>query len=129
MKYFLALAIVFSLMICQAQEQLEWARWTKHSKPVYESPDSTFAASDPSVLHEGDTYYLYYTDVDNQMGATIISLATSKDGLTWSYQKRLLEVEMRKRAAILAQQLASIGKESLLINEDLSRYDSHIHLF
>ncbi len=101
-----SLGFVFCMTFCLAQE---WAQWSKHPEPVYESPDSTFVASDPSILHEGDTYYLYYTDVDNNVGATIISLATSKDGLEWSYQQRLLEVDKANWDA--ARESAAIWKE------------------
>jgi beta-xylosidase len=110
MKYLLASATVLFLMSCQAQEQSEWAQWTKYpNNPVYTSADSGFAAADPSVFREGDTYYLYYTDVDNSVGATIISLATSKDGLEWSYRGRLLEVSKTSWDAAL--ETAAIWKE------------------
>ena len=108
MRFLLAL-ITFSLLICQAQESETWATWTKHLEPVYESPDSGFAASDPSIIYEADPYYLYYTDVDNQVGATIISLATSPDGLEWFYQRRLLEVD--KSSWDAAHESAAIWKE------------------
>jgi predicted GH43/DUF377 family glycosyl hydrolase len=108
MRFLLALAI-FSGVICQAQVSEPWVTWTKYPKPVYSSPDSGFAASDPSVLHEGGTYYLYYTDVDNSVGATIISLATSQDGLAWSYQGRLLEVDKSNWDA--THESAAIWKE------------------
>ncbi len=107
MRYFLL--VIFSFMGCLAQEQSEWALWTKHPEPVYSSPDSGFAASDPSVFREGNTYYLYYTDVDNRVGATIISLATSQDGLEWSHQGRLLEANKATWDAAL--ETAAIWKE------------------
>jgi predicted GH43/DUF377 family glycosyl hydrolase len=108
MKYLLIVVMMFSLT-CQAQAQGEWIQWTKRSEPVYSSPDSGFAASDPSVLYEADTYYLYYTDVDNSVGATIISLATSPDGLEWTFQQRLLEVDKTHWDA--AHESATIWKE------------------
>ncbi len=109
MKYFLIYGLFILLMIGVAQEG-DWAQWKKHVDPVYESPDSGFAASDPSVLFEDGRYLLYYTDVDNRAGATIISLATSQDGLEWSYQKRLLELDKTKWDA--AHESAAIWKEN-----------------
>jgi predicted GH43/DUF377 family glycosyl hydrolase len=108
-KYFLPFVFVVCPMNAPAQGQSEWAQWTKQPQPVYESADSTFAASDPSVVHEDDSYYLYYTDVDNSIGATVIALATSKDGLEWSYQGRLLEANKSNWDA--AHESAAIWKE------------------
>ena len=100
----------FLLLGYQANSQSNgWAVWTKHPEPIYESPDSGFAASDPSVFIEDNTYYLYYTDVDNAVGATIISLATSLDGLEWSFARRLLEVHKSNWDA--AHESAAIWKE------------------
>ncbi len=109
MRYVWVCILIFSLNSCFAQTVNQWAVWTKNTESVYESADSGFASSEPSVLHKGETYYLYYTDVDNQVGATIISLATSGDGLEWSYQKRLLEVNKSKWDA--AHESAAIWKE------------------
>jgi predicted GH43/DUF377 family glycosyl hydrolase len=110
MKFLLMLFFVFLTISCQAREQREWAKWLKHpNNPVYTSADSGFAASDPSVLFEGGTYFLYYTDVDNSLGATIISLATSTEGTKWSYQGRLLEANKANWDA--AHETAAIWKE------------------
>lgn len=114
MKYFVLVFVLFLLVSflpsCQAQELSEWATWTKHpDNPVYTSADSGFAASDPSVLYENGTYFLYYTDVDSSLSATIISLATSNDGVEWSYQGRLLAANKSNWDA--AHETAAIWKE------------------
>ena len=109
MRQIILVAISLIFVSSQVQGLGQWVRWTKNTEPVYESADSGFAASDPSILHDGDTYYLYYTDVDSEIGATIISLATSSDGLEWSFQKRLLEVNTSNWDA--AHESAAIWKE------------------
>jgi beta-xylosidase len=104
--------LVFSFIFvnCQVQGQQKWAPWTKYpDNPVYSSADSGFAASDPSVLYEDGKYFLYYTDVDSSLNATIISLATSEDGIAWSYQGRLLEANPKNWDA--AHETAAIWKE------------------
>jgi beta-xylosidase len=109
MKYLLIIFFVFALT-SQSQKNTEWAIVMKHpDNPVYTSADSGFAASDPSVLYENGTYFLYYTDVDSSLSATIISLATSSDGLEWSYQSRLLEANPKNWDA--AHETAAIWKE------------------
>jgi predicted GH43/DUF377 family glycosyl hydrolase len=41
-------------------------------------------ASDPSVVKDGSRYRMYYTDLKPETKRTVIAVATSNDGLTWT---------------------------------------------
>jgi predicted GH43/DUF377 family glycosyl hydrolase len=41
-------------------------------------------ASDPSVVKDGSQYRMYYTDLKVDTNRTVISVATSNDGLSWT---------------------------------------------
>jgi len=69
--------------------------WTKVNHPVVDhglagSPDS-FAASDPSVLKDGQTYKLWYTGDDSSKRR--IAYATSPDGVTWTKGGKVISPE------------------------------------
>jgi predicted GH43/DUF377 family glycosyl hydrolase len=74
---------------------LDGITWTKHAGPVLDhgpagSPDS-FAASDPSVLKDGETYKLWYTGDDSSKRR--IAYATSPDGITWTKGGKVISPE------------------------------------
>lgn len=65
--------------------------WSKHPDPVW---SGTTVASDPSVVHTGDAYRMFYTDVCPALPANfeepfwtqchhVICQTVSDDGLTW----------------------------------------------
>ncbi|OGR87157.1 MAG: hypothetical protein A3A86_08200 [Elusimicrobia bacterium RIFCSPLOWO2_01_FULL_60_11] len=55
----------------------------------------------------------------------VLALAIASLGMvTFARQKKLLESEMKKRAGVLVQQLANVGKDGLLTKEDLGIYST-----
>ncbi len=55
----------------------------------------------------------------------VLALAIASLGfVTFSRQKKVLESEMKKRAEVLVQQLANVGKEGLLTRDELSIYQT-----
>lgn len=59
-----------------------WSRWTKRSQPILAGPYSL--VGDPSVLHDGDLYRMFYTCFDPKRKAPAICQASSSDGLAWA---------------------------------------------
>jgi predicted GH43/DUF377 family glycosyl hydrolase len=69
--------------------------WTKHPAPVLDhgqpgSADS-FAAADPSVLKDGDTWKMWYTGDDSSKKR--IAYATSQDGVAWTKGGKVISPE------------------------------------
>jgi predicted GH43/DUF377 family glycosyl hydrolase len=69
--------------------------WVKHAGAVLDhgaagSPDS-FAASDPSVMKDGETWKLWYTGDDSSKKR--IAYATSPDGITWTKGGKVISPE------------------------------------
>ena len=62
-----------------------------YSQPVLRAADVTDATAifvaDPFLLHEADTWYMFF-EVTTPMGK--IALATSPDGMNWTYQQIVL---------------------------------------
>lgn len=55
----------------------------------------------------------------------VLMLAIASLGMvTFSYQKRIMEEEIKKRAAVFVHQLAGIGKEGLMTKDDLSVFST-----
>lgn len=59
-----------------------WSRWTKRSQPILSGPFSL--VGDPSVLHDGGLYRMFYTCFDPKRKAPAICQTTSTDGLAWT---------------------------------------------
>jgi len=59
-----------------------WSRWTKRALPIHSGPYSL--VGDPSVLHDGPIYRMFYTCFDPKRKGPAICQATSPDGLTWA---------------------------------------------
>lgn len=79
--------------------------WTKHSGPVLDhgqpgSADS-FAALDPSVMKDGQTWKMWYTGDDSNRKR--IAYATSQDGITWTKGGRVISPEDSSVSANLAE--------------------------
>jgi len=47
--------------------------------------------ADPFIIHTGDTWYMFFETLVKDTNKGVISLATSADGLSWAYQRVLLE--------------------------------------
>jgi predicted GH43/DUF377 family glycosyl hydrolase len=79
--------------------------WTKHSGPVLDhgqpgSADS-FAALDPSVMKDGQTWKMWYTGDDSNRKR--VAYATSQDGITWTKGGRVISPEDPNVSANLAE--------------------------
>ncbi len=66
--------------------------WQAAAVPIYCDPEDDWA-KDPSVVHVGNTWYMYYTSANpwqdggcGGKGDSRIDYATSPDGLKWTYQ-------------------------------------------
>lgn len=65
------------------------------SNPVLTASDVTDVpadfVSDPFLLHENDTYYMFFEVLNTNTGQGDIGLATSNDGLNWTYSQIILD--------------------------------------
>jgi len=59
-----------------------WSRWTKREQPVYSGPYSL--VGDPSVMHDGDIYRMFYNCYDPKRKGGAVCEATSTDGIDWN---------------------------------------------
>jgi len=59
-----------------------WSRWTKRALPIHSGPYSL--VGDPSVLHDGPIYRMFYTCFDPKRKGPALCQATSPDGLDWA---------------------------------------------
>lgn len=58
-----------------------WSSWTKRLDPVYSGRYSL--VGDPSVMHDGDIYRMFYNCYDPKRKGGAVCEATSKDGFDW----------------------------------------------
>lgn len=87
----LGLAFAFlSPVLLHASE--DWSAWAKFAEnPVLSG--TLFLASDGTILEHDGEYLMYYTDVDllTQELPTIINLARSADGLSWTIDSTVVD--------------------------------------
>jgi predicted GH43/DUF377 family glycosyl hydrolase len=93
--------------------------WTKHTGPVLDhgqpgSADS-FAALDPSVMKDGQTWKMWYTGDDSNRKR--VAYATSQDGINWTKGGRVISPEDSNVSANLAE-----GAFSPTVWKDASGY-------
>lgn len=68
-----------------------WAVPEGLTNPVVAKPAPTNAHnSDPDLLYEDGTFYLYWRERDDDSGVEHLKLITSEDGITWSSQTTVL---------------------------------------
>jgi hypothetical protein len=89
--FFLTIALV------AYAQNVETSSWQAAELPVYSDPDDNWA-KDPSVIKEGDIYYMFYTSAnpwqdtgEGGKGEPRIDYATSPDGLKWTRQGVAIE--------------------------------------
>lgn len=58
-----------------------WSRWSKRVQPVYSGPSSL--VGDPSVMHDGAVYRMFYSCYDPRRKGPAVCQATSPDGIDW----------------------------------------------
>ena len=84
----------FAIGIFSGESPLTFATSPGLKNPVLTYKDvtdirATFVA-DPFMVHEKDTWYLFFEAMDKDAGKGDIAVATSQDGFHWKYQKVVL---------------------------------------
>ncbi len=59
-----------------------WKTWKKNATPVYSGPHHL--VGDPSVLHDGSVYRMFYNCFDPERSWGAVCQVTSTDGFAWS---------------------------------------------
>ncbi|MGL4464185.1 MAG: hypothetical protein ACRDD1_14340 [Planctomycetia bacterium] len=84
-KCFIITACLFCFILGDSRTALAGAPasgWKVSAKPVFSGQYG--CASDPTVLRHEGRYRMYYTGLHPQTGRTVLCLAESADGRTWS---------------------------------------------
>lgn len=58
-----------------------WSSWSKRVQPVYSGSSSL--VGDPSVMHDGAVYRMFYSCYDPRRKGPAVCQATSSDGIDW----------------------------------------------
>lgn len=120
-NHLLRFAFTITLIFCFSSTcwSQDWtAKFTKHpDNPVLSGlPETIMCASDPTIIKEGDTYHMYYTDNEKVVNedtdddwAAAIAHATSKDCVHWKHEG--IVIPTKKDAWDEATETSFIWKE------------------
>lgn len=93
-KWFIKVRMQFSIGIYAADDLFRWTPAEGAANPVLTAADVTDieaeVVADPFMVRKGEAWYMFFEAVNARTRRGEIALATSPDGLRWSYQRVVL---------------------------------------